>query len=59
MYTEHSEYASQLGFLRQFATHDLLPVYGQLCALYTNQLVNTLSKRKAHISGRQEKQTYF
>lgn len=33
MYTVHLEYASQLGFLWQFATHSLLPVYSQLYAL--------------------------
>ena len=27
MYTAHSEYASQSGFLPQSATHSLLPVY--------------------------------
>lgn len=42
MHTAHWEYVSQLGILWQFATHDLLPVYRQLCALYTNQLDNTL-----------------
>ena len=63
VYTAHSEYVSQLGFLRQFATHGLLPVYGQLCALYTNQLADSLQrcmpKRKVHISvGRRNTPTF-
>ena len=51
MHTAHSENASQLSFLRQFATHGLLPVYGQLCAFYTNHLADICrdaQKKKTH-----------
>ena len=46
MYTTHSEYASQSGFLPQFATvYSLFTAYGQLCVvlwlLYTNQPANS------------------
>lgn len=47
------------GLLLQFA---ILPVYGQLCALWTNELANSLQSKvemQAHISGQTEKHTYF
>lgn len=63
MYTAHSEYASRLAFLLQFATHGLLLVSGQLYVLpghhNTRLGKRWMHKRKVCISSRKEEQTYF